>query len=160
ALEQLRGDRRRTQRERQAMELHEPAPETPDDWRAMRPVLDDAIARLNREDRDALLLRFFQNASLASVGTTLGVSEDAAQKRVSPALGRVRESLAERGIHTTAAALSAVLMANAVEAAPAGFAASATTGALADAAIAAGTTPLLKWFALTNAKAMLAILVL
>src|ERR1051325_2088000 len=116
ALEQLRGDRRRTQRERQAMELHEPAPEIPDDWRAVRPLLDEAIAGLNHEDRDALLLRFFQNASLASVGATFGVSEDAAQKRVSRALGRLREFLAKRGIHTTAAALSGVLMANAVEA--------------------------------------------
>ena len=48
ALEQLRGDRRRTQRERHAMELHEGVPETPDDWQTVRPVLDEAIGRLNR----------------------------------------------------------------------------------------------------------------
>jgi DNA-directed RNA polymerase specialized sigma24 family protein len=91
---------------------------------AVRPVLDEAIASLGDEDRNALLLRFFQNESLTSVGAKLGVSEDAAQKRVSRALGKLRELLAGRGINTTAAALSVVLTANGVQAAPAGFAAS------------------------------------
>ena len=105
ALEQLRKDRRRQQRERQAMDLLDPSPDDPNDWNTVRPALDEAIASLGHEDRDALLLRFFRNESLASVGAMLGVSEDAAQKRVSRALGRLREFLAERGIHTTAAAL-------------------------------------------------------
>ena len=161
ALEQLRTDLRRQHRERQAMEFFDPSPETADDWNAVRPVLDEAIANLGNEDRDALLLRFFKNENLATVGASLGVSEDAAQKRVSRALGKLREFLEQRGIKTTAAALSAVLTANAVQSAPIGFAASLVTGALAKATIAgSSTTPLLKLFTFTNMKTAILILTL
>ncbi len=160
ALEQLRKDQRRQQRERQAMESLDTAPETPDDWNGVRPVLDEAIASLGHEDRDALLLRFFRNESLSAVVAALGVSEDAAQKRVSRALDRLREFLAGRGIRTTAAALSAVLVANAVQSAPAGFAASLTSGALAKAAAGSAAAPAAKLFTLSNAKAAVVILAL
>jgi RNA polymerase sigma factor (sigma-70 family) len=155
ALEQLRKDQRRQQRERQAMELLDNSPDAAGDWQAVRPALDEAIASLGHEDRDALLLRFFKNESLASVGTTLGVSEDAAQKRVARALDKLRGFLAQRGITTTAAALSAALMANAVKAAPTGFAASLTTGALAKAAAGSSTVPLLKVLTFSKMKAAL-----
>ena len=161
ALEQLRKDRRRQQRERQAMDLLDPSPDDPNDWKTVRPVLDEAIASLGHEDRDALLLRFFRNESLASVGAMLGVSEDAAQKRVSRALGKLREFLAERGIHTTAAALSAVLTANAVHSAPAGFAALLTSGALAKAMAAGGFhRTFLKLLTLSNMKTTILMLAL
>lgn len=160
ALELLRKEQRRDRRERQAMEFHDPAPES-DNWNDVRPVLDEAIANLGEEDRAALLLRFFQNESLASVGTTLGVSEGAAQKRVSRALGKLRDFLEQRGIKTTAAALSAVLTANAVRSAPANFAASLTAGTLAKAALAgSSTTPVLKVLTFTNMKTAILILTL
>ena len=160
ALELLRKAHRRQNRERQAMEFHDPSPEA-DDWNAVRPALDEAIANLGDEDRHALLLRFFKNESLASVGTTLGVSEDAAQKRVSRALGKLREFLAERGINTTAAALSVTLAANAVQVAPSGLVASLTAGALTNAAVAGSSTvPLLKLFTHSNMKTAILILTL
>jgi RNA polymerase sigma factor (sigma-70 family) len=80
ALEELRNDRRRLERERQAMDLLNSSPEIPHDWGAVHLVLDEAIAHLSTEERDALLLRFFQNKSLAAIGGTLGVSEDAAHE--------------------------------------------------------------------------------
>src|ERR1051325_1796045 len=55
ALELLRKDQRRLQRERQALEFHDPSPES-DDWNSVRPTLDEAIASLGDEDRHALLL--------------------------------------------------------------------------------------------------------
>src|SRR5438552_18901289 len=70
ALEQRRRDRRRLHRERQAMEWHEPPSEVANDWDAVRRLLDEAIASLGNEDRNALLLRFFKNESLTSVGAT------------------------------------------------------------------------------------------
>ncbi|MEY2428950.1 MAG: hypothetical protein QOJ40_1835, partial [Verrucomicrobiota bacterium] len=152
ALEQLRRDRRRSHRERQAMEWHEAASEVANDWGNIRPVLDEAIATLGEEDRNALLLRFFKNESLTSVGATLGVSEDAAQKRVSRALGKLREFLAGRGIHTTAGALSVALVANAVQAAPQGFAVSLTVGALAKSAAGSSAASFSKFFIVTNMK--------
>jgi RNA polymerase sigma factor (sigma-70 family) len=152
ALELLRGEQRRFHRERQAMELNELS-ETTDNWSTIRPVLDEAIATLGNEDRDALLLRFFKNESLSSVGTTLGVSEDAAQKRVSRALEKLRRFLAERGIKTTTAALSVTLATNTIQSAPTGFAVSLATGALMKAAVAGtSTASFVKLFTLSNMK--------
>jgi len=68
ALTQFRSERRRMDRERQAMESQEPSSDAGNDWDAIRPVLDEALAGLGEEDRNALLLRFFQNESLTSVG--------------------------------------------------------------------------------------------
>jgi RNA polymerase sigma factor (sigma-70 family) len=161
ALEQLRADQRRQIRERKAMEFFDPSPDAPNDWNAVRPVLDEAIANLGNEDRDALLLRFFKNENLASIGATLGVSEDAAQKRVSRALGKLREFLEQRGIKTTAAALSAALAANVVQSAPTGFAATLVAGSLAKASVAGSSaTPIAKLFTVSNMKTVALIVTL
>jgi RNA polymerase sigma factor (sigma-70 family) len=157
ALAHARKEVRRQQRERHAMEFLDPASGAPEDWKAIQPFLDAAMATLDDEDRDAVLLRFFKNESLAAVGASLGVSEDAAQKRVSRALARVREFLARQGIHTTAAALSVVLAARAVEAAPAGFAASLAAGVLEQGFPAAVHAASTRWLIPTNMKTTLLI---
>ena len=131
ALNQLRDDRRRQARERQAMENFDPASETAPEWERVQPVLDEAMADLSDEDREALLLRFFKNRDFRAIGATLGVSDDAAQKRVSRALERLRTQLTSRGVTTTAVALSTVMSTNAVPLAPAGLAATLSTAALA-----------------------------
>jgi hypothetical protein len=86
-------------------------------------------------DRDALVLRFFQDQDLRRVGSALGIGEDAAQKRVSRALERLRELLAKRGVTSTASALAIVLAANTLTAAPAGLSGRATSAALAGLAV-------------------------
>lgn len=131
ALNQLRDDRRRQARERHAMQHFDPAAETAPEWERVQPVLDEAMADLNDEDREALLLRFFKNRDFRAIGEALGVSDDAAQKRVSRALERLRTQLTSRGVTTTAVALSTVLSTNAVPLAPAGLAATLSTAALA-----------------------------
>lgn len=140
ALNQLRDDRRRQARERQAMENFDPASETAPEWERVQPVLDEAMADLNDEDREALLLRFFKNRDFRAIGAALGVSDDAAQKRVSRALDRLRTQLTSRGVTTTAVALSTVLSTNAVPLAPAGLAATLSTAALAGTTLATATT--------------------
>ncbi len=137
ALEWRRNHQRRQQRERLAMDSLDSSPDAAAEWTMVQPLLDDAMASLPDKDRDALLHRFFKNESLATVGGTFGISEDAAQKRVSRALGKLREFLAQRGITTTEAALSATLAANAVEMAPSGAAALWVSGALAGAPLPA-----------------------
>jgi RNA polymerase sigma factor (sigma-70 family) len=96
ALTLRRDDHRRQARERQAMEQLVTTTENAPDWERLRPVLDEAMAELNDSDRDALLLRFFKNHDLREVGVALGISDDAAQKRVSRALEKLRESLSRR----------------------------------------------------------------
>jgi RNA polymerase sigma factor (sigma-70 family) len=130
ALNLRRDDFRRHSRERQAMETLHPSPETAPDWGRLCPFLDEAISGLNEADHDALVLRFFKNQDLRSVGHALGVSDDTAQKRVARALDKLREYLAHHGITTTGAALAMVISANAVQAAPAGLAAAISTAAV------------------------------
>lgn len=124
-----RGEIRRTQRERQAMEQVHPTPDAAPDWEQLRPALDDAMAELDDTDRDAVLLRYFKNHDLRTVGATLGISDDAAQKRVSRAVERLREFLAKRGVTIGASGLVVAVAANAVQAAPAGLALTISTAA-------------------------------
>ncbi len=129
ARDLYRNETRRTQRERQAMAQLHPAPEPPPDWEQLRPVLDDAMSELDDTDRDAVLLRYFKNHDLRTVGATLGISDDAAQKRVSRAVERLREFFAKRGVTVGASGLTVVISANAVQAAPVGLALSIATAA-------------------------------
>ena len=101
--------------------------ETCPDWERLRPVLDDAMSELAESDYDALVMRFFRNQDLRSVGRALGISDDTAQKRVSRALDKLRQHLLRRGITTTAIALSTIFSANTIKAAPAGLAISIST---------------------------------
>lgn len=101
-----------------------------EDWPHVKPLLDEAMDGLDEGDRAVVLLRFFENKSLREVGAALGTTDDAAQKRVSRAMERLRRFFAGRGVTVGAGALAVVLSAHAVEAAPSGLAAAATAGAL------------------------------
>jgi hypothetical protein len=108
------------------------------DWSSLAPLLDDAVNALGEADRRAILLRFYERRDLHTVGDVLGVSDDAAQKRVSRALEKLRVWLGRRGVTSSTAALAGLLGAHSVTAAPAGTALIVTTGALATAGAAAG----------------------
>ncbi|MDB6110082.1 MAG: polymerase, sigma-24 subunit, subfamily [Pedosphaera sp.] len=155
ALTFLREERRRQARERQVMQDFDSAPETVPDWDRIRPLLDEAMAGLSEPDRQALLLRFFQRQDFQAVGVALGVSDDAAQKRVARALDKLRAHLNRRGGTTTMATLAAALSANAVQTAPAGLAAAFTSASLASAAGAGITITVLKLMTMTKLKAAL-----
>jgi RNA polymerase sigma factor (sigma-70 family) len=148
ALTLMRSERRRQARERLAMEQLSPC-ETSSDWSAIGPILDEAMAALSEADREVLLLRFFKNQDLRTVGAALGVSDDAAQKRVARGLEKLRVLLAGRGMSTSSTTLSVVISANAVQAAPPGFAATVAASASA----ASGSTPgILEIMAMTKSQ--------
>ncbi len=158
SLNQLRRDRRRLTNEREAMEHLLNNSEAAPDWERIRPVLDEAMASLNEDDRDALLLRFFKQQDLRAVGKVLGISDDAAQKRVSRAVERLREFFVKRGVTIGASGLAVALTANAVQAAPVRLVATISTAAvLAGATLAATTTATtMNWL---NIKSITAIVV-
>ena len=137
ALGYLRAERRRQARETQAMELLNANTASDPEWRHLEPILDEAMASLDDPERDAVVLRFFEKRDLSTVGAAFGVSEDAAQKRVSRALDKLREFFLRRGVTVSVSTLAAGLFANAVHAAPAGLAASWCTGALAGISVSA-----------------------
>jgi RNA polymerase sigma factor (sigma-70 family) len=130
------------------------SPET--EWDKIRPALDDAMHELKETDREAILLRYFENRQYTEVGVKLGLNENAARMRVERALEKLRAIFAKRGI--TAAALASVISANAVQVAPAGLATALTTTSIA--AIGTGTTfTLLKFMTATQFKLGLGVLV-
>lgn len=99
----------------------------------LTPLLDEALLGLRDQDRLALILRFLEERSLREVGQVLGVDEDAARKRVSRALGRVTDFFRARGFSVPATG-GAVVLGQAVKAAPVALAT-----ASAEAGLAAGT---------------------
>ncbi len=84
-------------------------------WGEVSPELERAVDRLSERDRAAVLLRFYRHMSFAEVGCCLGISEDAAQKRVERAVGKLREKLAGKGVEVEAGSLGAMVLAHAVE---------------------------------------------
>jgi RNA polymerase sigma factor (sigma-70 family) len=153
----IRTENRRRDREEKFMRepIHETAPEP--DWEKLRPVLDAAMHELKESDREAILLRYFENRAFAEVGAKLGLNENAARMRVERALEKLRGLLAQRGM-TTAIALSTVISANAVQLAPAGLAATLTTASIVSAGT--GTFTLLKIMTATKLKLGISALVM
>jgi RNA polymerase sigma factor (sigma-70 family) len=123
------------------------APET--DRNMIRPALDDAMHELKETDREAVLLRYFENRQFAEVGAKLGLNENAARMRVERALEKLRTIFAKRGI-TTATAFASVISANAIQIAPANLAATLTTASIAT--VGTGTFTFLKIMTATKLK--------
>jgi hypothetical protein len=86
-------------------------------------ILDQQVARLSHADRTAVLLRFYERQSLEQVGETLGISEEAAKKRVQRAVEKLRKRMAGQHIPVRAEVLGAILLEKLVQPAPAKLAA-------------------------------------
>jgi len=136
----MRGERRRQERERQAVEMSALEDHSAANLASLAPILDDAVNQLGAEDRAAILLRFFEQHDFKSVGEALGSNEEAARKRVDRALDKLQALLKVRGVALSGTALAATLAAGSVSAAPAGFALTVSTVALTTAATGTGTT--------------------
>jgi len=116
----LRTEYRRQRREKEAHEMQMLA--SPDQaWNRIGPQLDEALENLHRRDRDAVLLRFFENKSHGEVGAAMGLTEEAARKRVNRALDRLRMFFSRRGFTVSAVVLGSALATHAGKAAPAGL---------------------------------------
>src|SRR3954468_12593057 len=159
ATRAMRSERRRQSREREAAEMNTLEDNSEANWRAIAPILDEAITRLPSADRTAILLRFFEQRDFRTVAAALGSNEDAARMRVNRALGKLQSLLKHRGVTLSAAALGTVLAAETVSAAPAALAAAACTAALANAAASGTGLTLLKIMASTKLKLSLMALV-
>ncbi len=109
-------------------------------WPKIAPMLDTAVAGLREKDRQAIVLRFYEGRNLREVGTALGASEDAAEKRVNRALEKLRKFFTKRGVSSTTAILAGAISANSVQAAPVALAKSVTAVALAKGATASIST--------------------
>ena len=133
SVDAIRRESRRIRRERIAVEIADMKSTSPN-WPNIEPLLDEAVAALDTADRRAVLLRYFENRSPRDIGEALGISDDAAQKRVSRAVERLRDFFSSRGVTATAAGIAAEISANAVHAAPAGVGAAISSAVALSAA--------------------------
>lgn len=142
AAKAIRTEARRRNRERLVGSMNDPASESPADlaeWERVAPHLDESLAQLSESDRNVVLLRFFESQTAREIADRLGIGEEAAQKRVSRAMERLRALLAERVPHLSSATLVAVLTAFAIGEAPVTLAATVSRNALAGALAVAPT---------------------
>ncbi len=136
----LRSEIRRQKREQEAyMEslLNEP---TPNLWQQIAPLLDDAMGHLSENDRNVVVLRYFQNQSAAEIGVALGIDPATAQKRITRAVGRLRKFFAKRSVTHSVELITGAISAYSVQAAPVALAKSVTAITVAKGAAAAVST--------------------
>jgi RNA polymerase sigma factor (sigma-70 family) len=144
AIDALRRERRRRRHESKAAIMTEHSTHSPDEaWEDVAPLLEQTVARLRPQDRQAILLRFYEQKPLKEVGAALGISEEAAKKRVARALDELRSLCGRTGLATAATAVTAALLdANVTHAAPGTVATSAASAAVAGSAITPTVTSL------------------
>ena len=129
AIKAVRREQRHQHWIQEAARMENPTnePTTDEAWKQIVPVLNETINELRETDRNAILLRFFKGRSFSAVGVGLGMSEDAAKKRVMRALEKLRTLLGRRGVVLPATILAATISVNAVQAAPIGLSAAVAT---------------------------------
>jgi RNA polymerase sigma factor (sigma-70 family) len=138
AIDVVRKESRRQLREQIAVEMNTMNASS-NDWTQIEPLIDEAMDALDETDRSAILLRYFENKNLREVGAVLGTSDDAAQKRVSRAVERLREFFSKRNVTIGASGLAVVISANAVQAAPVGLVVTISTATLTGTSVSAST---------------------
>ena len=147
ALGVVRAEQNRAAREREAQIMHETlgSDEPDQDWGKIRPLLDQIMSELEERDRDAIMLRYFDNRPFAEIGARLQLTENSARMHVERSLDKLHALLGRRGIRSTTAALAAGLAQQALATAPAGLATTVTGSALASAKMAAPAVSVLQF---------------
>jgi RNA polymerase sigma factor (sigma-70 family) len=136
----VKGEIRRQRREQEAyMQSISTEPE-PAAWKQIAPLLDEAMGWLGKTDRNAIVLRFFENKTARQVAAALKLNEAAAHKRVDRALEKLHRYFARRGVSSTTAIIAGAISANSVQAAPVALAKAATAAAITKGAAASGST--------------------
>jgi RNA polymerase sigma factor (sigma-70 family) len=157
ARQTVRSELRRKHREENAARLSDPVASS-SVWEPLAPLLDEALMGLREKDRVAIVLRFFQEKSLRDVGQALGISEDAAQKRISKSLETLTRFFRRRGFTVPALTATTPVLVSATQAAPATVLSAVTHGALRKAALAplsGGALALLKLVTMTKTQTAL-----
>jgi RNA polymerase sigma-70 factor (ECF subfamily) len=111
-------------------------------WQEIAQQLDDAVLKLPAIDRQAVLLRYFEDRAIAEIATELNMTEGAAKQRLSRAVEKLRQRLSRRAgammSAIDATTLAALLASHAVRSAPAGLSNAAIAAACGGASAAAG----------------------
>lgn len=143
AAETLRREMRRRRREREAamisMRTGSPIAHAGDGpaWAHVAPAIDRAVERLGADDRRVVMLRYYGGKSFADVGVELGVTAEAARKRSTRAIERLRQMLSRSEVALSAVTFEALLLSNLVPSPPAALASGIATACVKPAAATA-----------------------
>src|SRR6185437_17145810 len=99
-------ERKAAEMARETDQSNQPNGEEQAEWEQLAPLLDEGLNKLGAGERDAVILKYFEKKSLRQVGETLGISEEAATKRVSRAVERLRVFFQKRGAVVSGVALA------------------------------------------------------
>lgn len=113
-------------------------------WELITPMLDEAMGGLGEADRNAIVLRFFENRNTAEVAAALKTTEAAVHKRTHRALEKLRKIFTKRGVTLSSALIAGAVSANSVQGAPIGLAAMVSATAAKGAAISGSTITFIK----------------
>ena len=168
ALGQMKINARRKRHERRAAEMAKTvwSEEAERNWPQYEGDMDAALASLRETDRKAVLLRFYEHKTFDEIAAILGTAEEAARKRVSRAVEKLRGYFGVSTRTLPATMLSYYLYCKLSAPAPAGLAeqvaaaavqpasaATATSTAIADQAISHISFVQAKWVATSVAAA-------
>ncbi|WP_367873485.1 RNA polymerase sigma factor [Luteolibacter sp. Populi] len=106
-----RSEQRRKQRELASVQAMADSHSSAADHEAISGEIDEALLALPSSDRELLVQRFFGGQDFRAVGSSLGISEEAARKRVARALERLAAMLQRRGAVTAAGTLGPAMSA-------------------------------------------------
>ncbi|MBB5350268.1 RNA polymerase sigma factor (sigma-70 family) [Haloferula luteola] len=127
AANRVRSEVRRQVRERAVGDWRVDQQED-DVWQNIEPELDAAIDALRDGDREAVLLRYFENRSAREMAVCLGVSPEAAQKRVHRGVEKLRDHFRQKGVTLSSSALGEVILERGGVPLPRGWKHSLSTG--------------------------------
>lgn len=141
SLDALKMESRRKRHEQKAaaMKPSYTLPSQQTSWNQISETLDSALAHLNQQDRRAVMLKYYEKKTFREVGAVLGIEEEAARKRVSRAVEKLRVVFARSGGAISAVALAELLHSHLAQPAPAGLANAIAAKVMSSGAAAAGT---------------------
>jgi len=128
SLDFLRSEARRLNREQIAADMQ--SQENDHKPNELAGELEAALDAMSPDERDVLVIRYLEDRQLRDVGSELGISEQAAQKRVARALEKLRGIFGQRGVTLTSGALATMLAGEAAAVVPAGLISTATASAV------------------------------
>ena len=143
ALGQMKINARRKRHERRAAEMAKTVwtEEAERNWPQYEGDMDAALASLRETDRKAVLLRFYEHKTFDEIAAILGTAEEAARKRVSRAVEKLRGYFGVSTRTLPATMLTYYLYSKLTVQAPAGLAEQVAAAAISPAtAAAAGST--------------------
>ncbi len=116
SLDALKSDIRRRKRETDWTTTRGAA--TTPEWDDVREFLDEAINDLPDAQRTVVIGHFLYGKSHEELAAGLGITRSAVTRRIAKGVERIRATLERRGVPIASAALTTLLSANAIEAAP------------------------------------------